>query len=114
MKILITGCNGFIGFSLAKKYLPEEIINKKKKGFEIPIKEWLRYELKEWSFNLINNQENYLNLSINKETILDVYKMHLSKKKDCHLYLWNILMFLSFNEYKDKNGNKNFNSSNTN
>ena len=40
--------------------------------------------------------------------------MHLSKKKDCHPYLWNILMFLSFNEYKNKNGNKNFNSSNTN
>lgn len=99
---------------IAKKYLPEEIINKKKKGFEIPIKEWLRYELKEWSFNLINNKENYVNLSINKETILDIYKMHLSKKKDCHPYLWNILMFLSFNEYKNKNGNKNFNSSNTN
>ena len=66
---------------IAKKYLTEEIINNKKKGFEIPIKEWLRYVLKGWSFNLINNKENYLNLSINKEIILDIYKMHLSKKK---------------------------------
>lgn len=104
----------FHRFQLSKKIFTRRDNKQKKKGFEIPIKEWLRYELKEWSFNLINNQENYLNLSINKETILDVYKMHLSKKKDCHLYLWNILMFLSFNEYKDKNGNKNFNSSNTN
>ena len=41
MKILITGCNGFIGFSLAKKYLPEEIINKKKKVLKYQLKNGL-------------------------------------------------------------------------
>ena len=38
---------------LAKKYLPKEIIKKKKRGFEIPIKNWLKNELKNWSLELI-------------------------------------------------------------
>ena len=32
---------------LAKKYLPQELINQPKRGFEIPLKNWVNHELKE-------------------------------------------------------------------
>ena len=32
---------------LAKKYLPSEIINQPKRGFEIPLKKWVDIDLKE-------------------------------------------------------------------
>lgn len=37
----------FLLRSLAKKYLPEQLINQPKRGFEIPLKNWVNGELKE-------------------------------------------------------------------
>ena len=83
---------------LAKKYLPEEIVNKKKKGFELPIKNWLRNDLKKWAENLIYDEKNYQSLPFNQDEVIKLFKLHLSKKRDCHSYLWTILMVLKYNE----------------
>ena len=84
--------------NLAERYLPREIINKKKSGFELPIKNWLRKELKSWAMDLIKDEKNYTNLPLNKEKILEIYNLHISKKRDCHPYLWAILMLLNYNK----------------
>ncbi len=83
---------------ISKKYLPKEIINKKKKGFELPLKNWLRNELKDWSLDLICDDKNYKNLPLDKEKIKELYDLHLIKKRDCHPYLWSILMALNYNK----------------
>ena len=82
---------------LAKKYLPEQII-KKKMGFELPIKNWLRNDLKEWAENLIFNEKNFTKLPFDQKTVKQLFNLHLSKKRDCHSYLWTILMVLKYNE----------------
>ena len=81
----------------AKKYLPNFILNKKKRGFEVPIKEWLRYELYDWSNEIINDDNNYSNLPIEKSKVIKLFNIHISKKRDVHPYLWSILMLLKFN-----------------
>ena len=81
----------------AKKYLPNFILNKKKRGFEIPIKEWLRNELYDWSNEIINDDNNYSNLPISKSKVVELFNIHVSKKRDVHPYLWSILMLLKFN-----------------
>ena len=83
---------------LAEKYLPQEIIIKKKQGFEIPLKEWLKKDLKDWSLGLIKNKKNYINLNLDQDKIFEIFNLHLSGKRDCHPYLWTILMILKFNE----------------
>src|SRR6478752_4858876 len=40
---------------LAKKYLPAELINQPKRGFEIPLKHWVEYELKEIVFDYVGS-----------------------------------------------------------
>ena len=85
---------------LAKKYLPEQLINKKKKGFEIPIKHWLRNELQLWAKDLIDDSQCYSNLPLDQKKAKDIFNLHLSKKRDCHPYLWSILMLLQFNKNK--------------
>ena len=81
----------------SKRYLPEFIINKKKRGFHIPIKEWLRKDLFNWSKDLIYDDNNYSDLSINKSKVINLFNTHQSKKRDAHPYLWSILMLLQFN-----------------
>ncbi len=85
---------------LARKFLPNSILIKKKQGFEPPIKNWLKNELKQWSLDIINNKKNYENLKIDKNRLLNLFNLHLSGKRDCHPYLWATLMVLKFNEQK--------------
>jgi len=40
---------------LAKKYLPDELINQPKRGFEIPLKNWIEQELKEIVFDYVGS-----------------------------------------------------------
>jgi asparagine synthase (glutamine-hydrolysing) len=85
---------------LAKKYLPEQLIKKRKKGFEIPIKHWLRNELQPWAKDLIDDSQCYSNLPLDQKKTNDIFNLHMSKKRDCHPYLWAILMLLQFNKNK--------------
>lgn len=39
---------------LGKKYLPEELINQPKRGFEVPLKKWVNDDLKEIIFDALN------------------------------------------------------------
>ena len=62
------------------------------------MKNWLRNELKEWALDLICDEKNYKNLPLNKKIIKELYDLHLTEKRDCHPYLWSILMILSYNK----------------
>ena len=74
---------------------------KKKKGFEIPIKEWLRGKLKYWAQDLIFDSKNYNNLPIDKNMVEKLFNLHANQKRDVHPYLWSILMVLEFNKNRN-------------
>ena len=44
---------------LAKKYLPSELINQPKRGFEIPLKQWIDNELKDIIFERVSSHSAY-------------------------------------------------------
>jgi asparagine synthase (glutamine-hydrolysing) len=45
--------------TLAKDYLPAELINQPKRGFEIPLKNWVNNELKEMIHDYISSSSAY-------------------------------------------------------
>ena len=55
---------------LAKKYLPDELINQPKRGFEIPLKKWVENELKEIIFDYLNT-ENAISRQFIKPVFID-------------------------------------------
>ncbi len=82
---------------ILSKYLPSDLINNKKKGFEVPSNKWLNGSLKNWardSFEKeINSDENLFNKERLKELISDDhYEIRKSQK------IWTILMFLKWKE----------------
>lgn len=90
--------NKIILIKLLEKHLPKELISGKKRGFEFPLKSWLRNELKDWSKEIISDDRNYKELNINKEKVLDIFSLHQSRKRDCHPYIWSIIMLLKYNK----------------
>lgn len=78
------------------KYLPKEIVDKPKSGFQIPLNEWLRGELKPLVLK-------YLNVSRMDENIFDIGKIERIKKRffdgvDIGTTIWFILMYQMWKE----------------
>ena len=83
-----------------KRYLPENLIDRPKAGFSVPIAGWLRGPLKSWAENLmddklIESQGYFSVIPIKKK-----WQEHLSGKQDWSQQLWTILIFQSWLQRK--------------
>ena len=81
---------------ILKDYLPQNLFERPKSGFSIPLAQWLRGPLRDWAEILINKKniehEGYLHFDyINK-----MWSEHLSGRYDWSSRLWNILIFQSW------------------
>ncbi len=84
------GKTKYILRKLLSKYLPDEIVNLPKKGFSIPIKYWLRNELKENVLEVINSS-TYLDTLLNKNKIIDTfYKTGNRTSEVWSMYVFNL------------------------
>jgi len=71
---------------LAEKYIPHANIYRKKVGFEMPLKDWFRNELKDRLYDLIDNsiQKEVIDINI----ISELNEAHQAKKIDASGKLW--------------------------
>jgi asparagine synthase (glutamine-hydrolysing) len=61
---------------LAKQYLPAELINQPKRGFEIPLKQWVDNDLKEMVFDYVGSES-----SLSKKFVKESFIINLLSKK---------------------------------
>ena len=74
---------------LATQYIPYNNIYRKKVGFEMPLKDWLRNELKDTLYQLIDTsiQKDIININILKS----IFQAHLEKRVDASGKLWTFM-----------------------
>ena len=80
------------------KYVPEEMINRPKMGFGVPIDAWLRGPLRTWANDLIEENRLQKEGFLRPEKIQKKWQEHLSGKQNWQYDLWNVLMFQSWLE----------------
>lgn len=80
------------------KYVPQEIIERPKAGFAIPLGPWLKGPLRDWAEDLLDEnkirQQGYLDPSPIKKK----WEEHVSGKADWQYHLWDVLMFQAWFE----------------
>lgn len=76
--------------SLAKKNLPDEIVNRKKKGFGIPLSVWSKTSLKPLIESFL--KKDILFQYVEKKDINNIWQDHLSGKKDYSRYIWTVVI----------------------
>lgn len=78
--------------------LPREIISKEKRGFTLPMKTWIRNELKDLFVQKLS-KENLKQIGLfNQEYVDRVISDHMNKNKDYQRHLWSLLSFVLWYE----------------
>ena len=88
---------------LLYRHVPKKIIDRPKAGFSIPLDQWLRGPLRDWAEDLLDEQKLKYHENIDSTLVTSGWKQHLSGSKDCSKGLWNILMFLSWQDFEKQN-----------
>lgn len=85
---------------LLYQYVPQEIIDRPKMGFALPIDEWLRGPLRNWAEGYLSEERLKKQGILRPEPVLEKWKQHLSGRYNWQHHLWGILMFEAwFDEY---------------
>ncbi len=81
-----------------ERYLPTYDVDRPKMGFAIPLAAWLRGPLRPWAGRLLESSRLRREGFLNARFVQEKWSEHLSARKDCHRFLWNILMFQAWLE----------------
>lgn len=79
-----------------KDLLPPDVKMRKKLGFPVPIRVWLRNEFYPWAKETIETSQ--VDAYINKNTVLAMLEMHKEGKGDYSRKLWTILVFMVWHQ----------------
>ncbi|MFD2923811.1 asparagine synthase (glutamine-hydrolyzing) [Halobacillus naozhouensis] len=80
----------------SRDIVPDHVLDRKKLGFPVPIRHWLRNELYDWAKNLIVTSET--DHLIHKSVVLDLLEAHVQQKGDYSRKIWTVLMFMLWHQ----------------
>ena len=83
--------------NLLYKFLPEDLFNRPKQGFGVPLEKWLRCDIKEWANELLSVKSLDSSGLIDPISVRSIWERHLSGENH-QASLWNILMFQAWLE----------------
>ncbi len=78
---------------LLYRYLPRELVDRPKQGFEIPLAEWLRGPLREWMQDLLSPAALQAEGLLDAGRVARLVRGHLSGREDHGYALWSLAMF---------------------
>ena len=90
------GTTKYLLKKVLSRHLPQEMVYQPKKGFSVPLAQWLRGPLKDWSLALINDQGLMSRLPLSQPNIRKLAQLHHSGQRETHPLLWSVLMLLCY------------------
>ncbi|MCC2624724.1 MAG: asnB [Burkholderiales bacterium] len=87
------GCSKWLMRQILYQYVPKELVIRPKTGFDIPISNWIRHDLKDWAIALLDASKIKNQGYLNAELIQKKLDQHLSGTANNASCLWDVLMF---------------------
>ncbi|WP_342432693.1 asparagine synthase (glutamine-hydrolyzing) [Neobacillus sp. FSL H8-0543] len=76
--------------------VPDHVLSRKKLGFPVPIRHWLKDEMNDWAKGII--RESNTDHLINKTYLLKIFDDHCQGKFDYSRKIWTVLMFMLWHQ----------------
>jgi asparagine synthase (glutamine-hydrolysing) len=86
---LRNGSGKYIFKKAVRGMLPQEILERPKQGFGVPVGEWFRGELRDWAHETLFEPDGLLNLTY----LQRLWKRHQQRRQDHSAILWAAFMF---------------------
>lgn len=90
------GIGKWILRKILSKYVPNDIVNRRKQGFGVPIEYWLRHELRDWACDLLHPTRLRRDGILNERAVSNMLSEHLAATRSWAWQLWTVLMFQSW------------------
>ena len=75
----------------AQRYLPDDVVNRRKRGLSVPIASWLRGPLKEWAAATLE-KGRLEQVGIHTSAAMEFFSEHCERKADHARALWTLLV----------------------
>lgn len=85
-----------------RKHLPERLIDRPKMGFGIPLDDWLRGPLRDWTESILDEKRLRREGFLNHALVREKWDEHLSGRRSHGAFLWSVLMFGAWIERKTR------------
>jgi len=76
----------------AESLLPKEIVYRKKRGFPVPVRQWLRDELRSNAREILLDSRARQRGIFNMKYIESIVERHSSGKEDFSKHIWNLVI----------------------
>ncbi|WP_020592879.1 asparagine synthase (glutamine-hydrolyzing) [Kiloniella laminariae] len=80
------------------KYVPRHLVDRPKKGFDVPLRDWLRRDLKKWGGALVHSPSSEMEALLDMKVIQRAWREH-QKGANREGDLWPALMLLSWSSH---------------
>lgn len=95
------GTTKYILRKAAEDILPEAVIHRKKLGFPVPTRFWLKEELHDWAKEIIETSET--DRWIDKQYVLQLLENHCAGKRDNSRKIWTVITFMVWYKMQQQN-----------
>jgi asparagine synthase (glutamine-hydrolysing) len=84
------------------RHVPQNLIERPKMGFGIPVGKWLRGPLRDWAECLLDESRLRAEGYFNPAQITHKWQEHLSGRRNWESQLWSVLMFQAWLEHQGR------------
>jgi len=92
------GAGKWILRQLAYRYIPHEMLHRRKAGFSVPLARWLRGELRDWAEAMLDESRLQREGFFNVRLVRRLFHDHLSGRAEMEHLLWDLLIFQAWHE----------------
>ena len=92
---LRNGTGKYIFKKALERVLPTEVLTRAKKGFSMPVAEWFRGELKDFTHTAVFGRQDEI---LDRRFLMQCWSQHQRGQRDWSAMLWSVLMFKTWQE----------------
>lgn len=85
------GATKWVLKEVARRYLPGDVVDRKKVGFKVPLDRWFRHGLREMAFDLLTGPSSYVGNHFDKRMVTELLTVHASGRRDEESRIWTLL-----------------------